>query len=161
VIPLLLKYQGTGRVHAVIQEDPLWSQHLDFEGHTGLVEFGAGRGCFIGRDWRHKPIVTISEQTDRNRGCGLIIQASKNEFYLVGANYRLYLRPNPSILKTQSPRPVIDPSPRQHGYFTSIDEGHFDNNGEFVVDLVRNGDEISLGLWIEPDIGVLRLITCY
>jgi hypothetical protein len=160
VIPLLLKYQGTGRVHAVIQEDLLWSQHLDFEGHAGLVEFGAGRDGFVGRDWRHKPIVTIPEQTDGNRGCGLIIQASKNEFYLVGANYRLYLRPNPSILKTQSPRPVIDPSPRQHGYFTSIDEGHFDNNGEFVVDLVRNGDEISRGLWVEPDIGVLRVITC-
>ena len=160
VIPLLLKYQGTGKVHAIIQEDLLWSQHLDFEGFAGLVEFGAGRGGFVGRDWKHKPIVTMPERTETNRGRGLIIQASRNEFYLVGANYRLYLRPQPSMIKTQSPRPVVDPSPKLHGYFMSVDEGHFDQNGEFVVDLQRNGDEISRGLWVEPNIGVVRVITC-
>jgi hypothetical protein len=102
----------------------------------------------------------LPEQTEINRGRGLIIQAAKNEFYLVGANYRLFLRPNPGYMKTQSPRAVVDPMPKQHGYFMSVDEGHFDKNGVFTVDVVRNGDEISRGLWVEPNIGVLRVITC-
>ena len=42
----------------------------------------------------------------------------------------------------------------------SVDEGHFDRNGKFVVDVQRNGDEISRGLWVEPNIGVVRVITC-
>jgi hypothetical protein len=42
-----------------------------------------------------------------------------------------------------------------------VDEGHFEKNDEFVSDRRRNGDEIGHnGLWVEPDIGVLRVITC-
>jgi hypothetical protein len=48
-----------------------------------------------------------------------------------------------------------------YGYIVSADEGHFDKNGEFVADRRRNGDEIfRRGLWVEADIGVLRVITC-
>jgi len=46
-------------------------------------------------------------------------------------------------------------------YIVSVDEGHFDKNDEFVADRRRNGDEIGhRGLWVEPDINVLRVITC-
>jgi hypothetical protein len=46
-------------------------------------------------------------------------------------------------------------------FIVSVDEGHFDKNGEFVVDRKRNGDEIGRrGFWVEPDIKVLRVITC-
>ena len=51
---------------------------------------------------------------DNNRGRGLIIQAGRNEFYLVGANYRLILRPKPSSDKTAGsvacPRPYFNPA---------------------------------------------------
>ena len=40
VIPLLLKYQGTGKIHAVIQEDLSMSVLMDFDGYSGVVEFG-------------------------------------------------------------------------------------------------------------------------
>ena len=42
----------------------------------------------------------------------------------------------------------------------SVDEGHFDQNSEFVVDRRRNGDEINYGLWVEADTGVMRVIMC-
>jgi hypothetical protein len=43
----------------------------------------------------------------------------------------------------------------------SVDEGHFDKNDKFVIDRHRNGDEIGhRGFWVEPDINVLRIITC-
>jgi hypothetical protein len=50
---------------------------------------------------------------------------------------------------------------RTFAYIVSVDEGHFEKNDEFVSDRGRNGDEIGHnGLWVEPDIGVLRVITC-
>jgi hypothetical protein len=48
---------------------------------------------------------------------------------------------------------------RQVGYIR-VDEGHLDEQGQFIVDRQRNGDEISSGLWVEPDNGVLRVILC-
>jgi hypothetical protein len=55
---------------------------------------------------------------------------------------------------------VADWIPKHPGYFVSVDEGHFDQNGEFVADRRRNGDEIKRGVWVYPDVGVVRVITC-
>jgi hypothetical protein len=41
-----------------------------------------------------------------------------------------------------------------------VDEGHFNEQGEFVVDRRRNGDEHDTGLWVEADTGVVRAILC-
>jgi len=38
----------------------------------------------------------------------------------------------------------------------SVDEGHFDTNGEFIVDRQRSGDAICGGAWVAPDVGVVR-----
>jgi hypothetical protein len=43
----------------------------------------------------------------------------------------------------------------------SVEEGHFDKNGEFVAERRRNGDQVTwCGLWAEPNCGVVRAITC-
>jgi hypothetical protein len=47
-----------------------------------------------------------------------------------------------------------------NGRQVSVDEGHFDQKGAFVVDRQRNGDEISMGVWVESDLGVVRVILC-
>jgi len=168
VIPLLLKYQGTGKIHAVAQEEFIRQQYLDsLEGHLGRIQFGAGggRSPSVGKDWRHVSLDGYSEtaatmakeQADGNRGRGFVIQASRNEFYLVGVNYRLFLRPKPlsDEMRSQLIRNNSEP-----GRYVSVEEGHFDQNGKFVVDRRRNGDNVSSGLWVESDIGVLRVITC-
>jgi hypothetical protein len=94
-------------------------------------------------------------QLDANRGRGLVIQTGRHEFYLAGANYRLFLRPKFASGAKQSTA-YND----VHGRPLRVDEGHFDDNGEFVADRRRNGDNVSNGLWVEADIGVLRVITC-
>jgi hypothetical protein len=45
----LLRYLGTGRVHAIIQEENLGAQRLELEGWLGMVVFGAAP-----RDWSPK-----------------------------------------------------------------------------------------------------------
>ena len=159
VIPLLLKYQGTGKVHAVDQEENMAQQGLEFEGYLGRVQFGAGHGPMPSKDWHHSSGMFTREQpVDNNRSRGLIIQASKYEFYLVGANYSLFLRPKYSPGKI---RPVQLHNDTADSHQITVDEGHFSQNGEFVVDRARNGDELSSpGVWVEPDCGVVRVVMC-
>jgi hypothetical protein len=166
VTPLLLKYQGTGKIHAVVQEENLREQFLDsLDGYLGRVQFGSsGQPPRVGKDWRHSgdgysqtAAAMAKEEADGNRGRGLVIQTGTHEFYLVGANYRLFLRPKPlsDEIRAQLMRNNSEPV-RQ----VSVEEGHFDEKGKFIVDRQRNGDVIGSGLWVEPDIGVLRVIIC-
>jgi hypothetical protein len=61
----------------------------------------------------------------------------------------------------QAPLMLADGTAKTFAFIDSVDEGHFDEDGKFVIDRRRNGDEIgNRGLWVESDIGVLRVITC-
>jgi hypothetical protein len=56
---------------------------------------------------------------------------------------------------------VMPGSIKMYANIVSVDEGHFNGQEEFVADRRRNGDEVGRrGLWVEPNIGVLRVITC-
>lgn len=172
-IPLLLKYQGTGKIYTVMQELVTESvrdveqefgfkqvQTIDFDGYLGLIEFGE----------KKSPVKRVEKL---ERGGGLVIQANRNEFYLIGLNYRLLLRPKPSFDGTKPSRLAADwrAEPGSYNFLISVDEGHFDQNGEFVVEMRRSGGRIRDGVWAgtsapwylrktENDYGVVRVITC-
>lgn len=153
IAPLLLKYRGTGKIHAVVQEENLHEQRLDLDGYVGLVEFGGHRP----KDWRH--VVTEKPEGD-NRARGLIIQTGRHEFYLVGANFRLHLRP---ILPPEENRDMALSREFQRTHLTqyvSIEEGYLDDTSAFVSERWRNGDELCHGVWVEPDVGVVRVRLC-
>ena len=121
-ISLLLAHQGTGRIR---RPEGLGGMTLDLDGCIGLVEFGEGPMRWAAKDWRHPPSRAprpVAESPQRARG--LIVQADRHTFYLVGAGYRLHLRPkvapemardaaysNPPIMHSLSP-------------YISVDEGH-------------------------------------
>jgi hypothetical protein len=151
VIPLLLKYQGTGKVRSVIQEESMTKQLFDFDGYMGMVQYGP----------MMKFLYTEKRAPSSPGGWGLVFQASRNEFYLVGDNFQLYLRPKPTVGKMQPPLLSGDWRNTSLGNFVSVEEGHFDKSGKFVVELKRNGDQVTwCGLWVEPSAGVVRAITC-
>ena len=162
IIPLLLKYQGTGKIHAVIQEGKN-TEILDLDGFEGLVEFGEKRAPGSATDWRRMKVPWLGNPVSAvpNPGCGLVIQVAKNEFYLIGSNYRMFLRPRLTLENMPAMLLAQDGRAKTFAFLDSVDEGHFDRNDKFVIDRRRNGDEIgSRGLWVESDIGVLRVITC-
>ena len=151
IAPVLLKYRGTGRVHAVVQEENLRDQRLDLDGYVGLVEFGGRRPT----DWRHNVAEPLP---DDERARGLIIQAGPHEFYLTGANFRLHLRPKQPP-ETRRDMAFSRDFQRTHlTQYVSIEEGHFDDDGVFVADRRRNGDELCHGVWVQPDVGVVRVV---
>jgi hypothetical protein len=146
VIPLLLKYQGTGKIQAVEQEEGmehhgLAGTQIDFDGYMGLIEFGDDHG-----------------NQEPGRGAGLVIQASKNEFYLVGINFRLLLRRKPATVALLAGNDLSHIS--FGNYLMSVDEGHFDKDGKYISDRRRNGDSVRGGTWVGVNDGVVRIITC-
>jgi hypothetical protein len=118
---------------------------MDFEGYSGVVEFGDRRGGYNGKDWKHPSNDVPKAQSYNNRGRGLIIQTGKNEFYLVGANYRLFLRPKSAVENLHPRLAIADFAPKMPGW---------------NIDQCRNGDEADPAAWVEPDCGVIRVIAC-
>jgi hypothetical protein len=137
----LLKYQGTGKIQAVIEEEFQKRnrvQRMDFDGYMGLAEFNG-----------------------TERGGGLVIQVSRREFYFVGVNYRLMLRPKPTLGQTPiTMLAAVDLShPNFTNFFVRVCEGHFNQKGEYVVDRRRNGDSVRGGIWVGSPDCVMQLIT--
>jgi hypothetical protein len=159
-IPLLLQYQGTGQVRAIVQEESQPEQYLDLDGWYGVVSFGYGASSYVGRDWRHTAGALPRRAWDPGaaRGRGLLFQADRNTFYLVGGAYQLHLCRKGSWASMTSFTGLRDFHLDRQGHFVTVDEGHLDASGEFVVDRRRNGDEIDHGAWVEPDVRVVRVV---
>jgi len=158
-IPLLLKYQGTDRIHAVMQLEGTRDQYLDLDGWVGVVSFGYGSMSYAGMDWRHVAGDRALLEGPRGpRGRGLVFQESRDTFYLVGGAYRL------GLVRKGTARQMLDLTQtndwlrERQAPFVSVDEGHFDEQGTFVVDRRRNGDETDNGTWVEPDVQVVRVV---
>jgi hypothetical protein len=159
-IPLLLRYQGTGKLYAVVQEEHMDSQQLPLDGWQGLAAFGNGPRDWTRRDWRHSQLGLADRAETGERGRGLIAQAGPNEFYCVGASYRLVLRPRLSPAQVADLSVAKDHLLVRQAPYISVDEGHFSPDGSYVIDRRRNGDEVDGGVWVEPDCGVVRAIMC-
>jgi len=114
---------------------------MDFDDYMGLIEFGDGDGR-----QRH------------DRGAGLVVQANRKEFYLVGCNFRILLRRKPPTVALLAGNDLSHIS--FGNYFVEVDEGHFDQDGKYVTDRRRNGDSVRGGIWIGVDDGVVRIVTC-
>ena len=160
-IPLLLKYQGAGKIHTVIQEEQMDAMRLDLGDYLGWIMFGSGPAPRVRKDWRHNPGRLPSVvPTEGSRSRGLVIQAGPKEFYLVGVNFRLFLRPKLAPELSRDATRANPPWLARQTHYVSVDEGHFDEQGGFVADRRRNGDEHDTGLWVEADTGVVRAILC-
>ena len=160
-IPLILTYQGTGRLHAVAQDENMSFQRLDLDGYIGLAQFGDATVSYVTKDWRHPGARSLGGVGQpATRGRGLVIQAAEHEFYVVGGAFQLLLR------RKTSPEQAMDITntkpwlmPRATNY-VSVEEGYLDATGAFHPTRRRNGDETDHGIWVEPDVPVVRAILC-
>ena len=148
-IPLLLKYQNTGKIYSVEQEDGMRYNYLDLDGYMGLILF------------KDNPRQSDPAKGPFERGAGLVIQTSRRELYLAGVNFRIMLRPKATLEKRQAMLLIRDFShPPYINHVMTVDEGHFGKNEEFVSDLRINGDYLRGGVWVGPAGSVVRIIMC-
>lgn len=164
VLPLIEKYMGTGRIKSVAQDEHMYMQRIDLGLYTGIVQFfmadtvtGRDSQNIGWNDFHHNPGRFPGKYTP-SRGRGMIFTTGEKEFYVVGADFKLILVRKeltdgvvPSIAASET---VLT---RNINYL-SVDEGHFDEAGNFITDRTRSGDENDFGVWMYADVGVVRVI---
>lgn len=161
---LILKYRGTDKMFTLTQNLGQDSQRLEVDDWMCRVSYAGASADFAGwvaMDYRHgKDLVNInhvpsslSEETAR----GLLFRVDDNEYYLVGHKVRLYWQ---KMDRNDGSIPGNMMNLEHQAYnmeLLKIEEGHFEN-GEYVVDKVRSGDEARHGIWAQADCGVIHFI---
>jgi hypothetical protein len=141
-IPLII--ENFGKFHTILQEEGMISQHLDLDGYTCNVHFAmAGK-----TDYRHRYASTRFE-----RGRGYLFQTGKHEFFCVGDSFYLDFRKKPG-------NDTVDYAEYgliRHARYLTVEEGHFDEDGKWIVDRVRTGDDLDFGVWMFADHRVVRV----
>ncbi|HJC57238.1 MAG TPA: DUF5597 domain-containing protein [Candidatus Eisenbergiella intestinipullorum] len=160
---LLQRYEGSGNVRTLVQHVGQDSCRLSFGDLVCRVSFaGAGPDYagWVAMDCRHgkdlSGVNRVPASLEEEMARGLLFRAGEREFYLVGHRVRLYwqrLREDGSIPANQLNL--------QHQAYNMelpvIEEGHFEN-GTFVVDRKRSGDEARHGIWAQYDCGVVHFV---
>lgn len=156
--PLVIKYRGTGRVHALVQQEFMDKQYIRLDGYHIEVKFANtsgrwGMGSFLN--------TAAPENADvlSARGRGLLIQTDEHEFYLAGCGVKVDFRRRPDPMEEDN-FPLL--ASRMSGTlnFLSVEEGHFEGDN-WVYDRVRNGDESNFELFSHRGQAVrIRLNPC-
>jgi hypothetical protein len=132
ILPLIPAYQGTGRMHAIVQEEGALMQYIELDGYKALVQFGVS--------WYGRPI-PAGGASETGRGRGLLIQTGAKEFYVTGVGFTVYIRPSTGFhgfLYKDRWQGRFDP-------WLLVEAGHFEGE-QWVVDERRSGDETDYGL---------------
>jgi hypothetical protein len=151
-IPLLTKYHKTGRIHAVVEEEFRTEQFFDLGSYIGFVIFGQSDSTLLWTDYHH---ATAPRQ---DRGRGLIVQTDDDEFFVVGAGFRLLLKKKGSPETMMSSHNISDYLVVRLTNYRRVEEGHFTEDDQWVVDRLRSGDETDYGIWVQPDVGLVRVV---
>ena len=146
VAPLLIKYRGTGRVHALVQQEFMDKQYLRLPGYHIEAKFISASG---GARWGLGSFLNPSDPANADlftaRGRALLIQTDEHEFYLAGCGVKVDFRRRPDPMDEDG---FVTLTSRQCGTlnFLSVEEGHFEGD-TWVCDRCRNGDESNFELF--------------
>ena len=131
-----------------------WKCYVSF---VGLKAYNWGN---VGADFRHPE---IAENFGRNvmdyqaeKGRGILVQTAPDEFYAAGNGCHLFFNeyePLDGSLPVNLLNLTLQITTTD---YMQVTEGHFDDEGRYVVDRVRSGDESWRGLWLAADCGVVR-----
>lgn len=160
-----LLYDGRVRQTAVFcQSLGQDSQYMEIAGRRCRVSFagvGTDYAGWVPLDYHHNRDLeglnrlpaSLAEETAR----GMLFCMAENEFYLVGHKVRLFFtgaEPEDGSI----PVNWLNGQHLAHNMeFLCLEEGHFEE-GRFVVDRVRSGDEARHGIWAQYDCGVVHFI---
>ncbi len=117
-----------GRTHGVAKGDDLADQHVAMKGWTAQVSFD--QWMFGEREWPGNAKEPPPHAKQLNGGVA-IAQIADDEFVLVGQNARVRLDDAPSSGRAQ---------------IVSAEQGHFDEQGHWVMERRWNGDQVDWGL---------------
>jgi hypothetical protein len=163
VSDLILKYQGTGKLHAITQTVGDVGYLMELSGWKAKVCFAGPGYAWNAMDFRHwdaihaegKHIMDYLHERSR----GLIIEVSENEFYMVGQDCRIMLNRYEPLDGSLPSTMLSHELQANNTFYLELTEGHFED-GKYVVDRVRSGDEARHGVWLQADCGVVHVVMC-
>jgi len=153
-LPLLLKHQGTGKVYAVVQEEHAADQTIDMGDMIAWIRYANADQPYP-RGYLY-PRPTAPAGFDRARG--LIIRTGEREFFLAGGPYRMILKKKPAPGAELTPEMAAALLNEDLPDFQLVEEGSLDEELRWHPRHWRNGDEVTGGLWVDVQSGLVRAI---
>ena len=139
VLPLIASLQGTGKLHAAVEEAHLTEKLIRSEKYDILVQFGTPHIEYGG---------IFGTQTPKLSGRALVAEVAPDEFIVMGFDARVDFRTSRS-------------SKFQNAQFLRVEEGTF-VNGEWKAARLLNGDEAFFGFFLPAGGAMVRAkLTSY
>ena len=146
VAPLLIRYRGTGKVHAIVQQEFMDKQYIRLDGYHIEAKFISAGGGWQRIGTRLNQRDPANADIIATRGRALLIQTGEHEFFLSGAGVKVDFRRRPdSLLEDNYPQLMSRASGTLN--FLSVEEGHFEGE-QWICDRLRNGDEANYELFV-------------
>lgn len=152
--PLLIKYRKSGRVQAITEDEFETSHFLRLDNYHVIAHFLRSHPMYLG--YMQDTKSEAGQKKLQVRGRALLVQTDEHEFYLGGAGVALDFIKRPHPQDENCYRKLAS---RYNGQlnFLTVEEGHFEN-GEWVIDRYRNGDETNFSQYVlEGEVIRIRL----
>ncbi len=140
--PLLQKYRGTGRILAITEEE------FEHERFIPTAEF-----LITAKYMRYQQLhLGYTDKVNRFltkkwRARGILVQVSDYEYFLSGAGLGLDFVKRQYKAEYKHYKAMGSRAYSQLN-FLSVEEGHFDETGEWHIDARRNGDETNFSQYV-------------
>ena len=154
IAPLIIRYSGTDRIHALYQEEFMFEYQLKLKNYECVVSFDSdpqadlkrirdSRVCWFNKKWADKA----------PRGRGIVIEAEDGTVYAAGAGMRITMRMEHDEGAPYSP--IVE---ERNVNWHLVQEGYVDDDGQFHCTRVRSGDETDHGVFLTPDSGCVKIV---
>lgn len=144
--PLLIQFHGMGRIHTILQSEFSQWQYIMTEKYHVTAHFingMEGRRSYFGS----RINLYAKENADylKRRGKGILID-NGDEFFVAGCGLCLEFLKIPTPEEERAYEYLRSDGASQL-HFLCIEEGHF-QNGEWICEYTRNGDEAYGGIYV-------------
>ncbi len=154
IAPLIIKYAGTDRIHALYQEEFGLEMQLKLKNYEAICSFDSNPGADLGRI-RGKSLCWYNKafQGKNIRGRGILIEAEDGTLYMAGIGCRLSVRMAHDEGEPYSP--IVE---ERNVNWHCVQEGVLDDEGNFTCKRIRSGDECDHAIFVTPDSGVVKIV---
>lgn len=153
IAPLIIRYSGTDRIHALYQEEFMHEYQLKLKGYECIVSFDSHPEADLKRT-RNVWVGWYNKRWQKNmpRGRGIVIEAEDGAIYAAGAGMRITMRLGHDEGAPYSP--IVE---ERNVNWYMVREGRVEADGSFVTTRVRSGDESDYGVYLTPDSGCVKI----
>jgi hypothetical protein len=132
-LPFIAKWQGTGKLHAAVEEENLTERLIPSSAFDVLVQFGNPHPEYGG---------IFGTQTPKKSGRALVVELAPDEFVAMGFDARVDFRPARGRKEMAA-------------QFLRVEEGTF-VDGEWKTTHILNGDETFFGVRLPAEGAMIR-----